>query len=298
MPRPRKVVLRSRAALFAKTLDAAPTPWISAEWPDPITGAMISIKYRLWVRRRGKALHVETHQESPMWPAIIKVVRLSRGTWYELHRAGMALVGMARWDPSQPPTLPRAIWHPSAAGYELRLEYARTVSTALPRFLNPTRGRPPLKEKTSSTSTAMPIALRGGGRAAARRARRNDLLLLTERMNNLLVPMVERMQDGRRMIGYVAEEQQRLQDMLGEVQHAVRTLRDAVFFDTILPQANIPREVRMPSSLVHGTAAVDLTDIYESMPEPGTVQPTPEAPMLPLPKELEEVFAAAEAAKS
>lgn len=272
--RPRKIILRSQAALFGKTLETAPTPWISSSHIDPASGDEIALKYRLWVRRRGKALHVETHAESPTLPGIIKAVHMSRSRFFEFYEAGMALVACARWDHTRPPTHPRPMWDVNARHYPMRLEHARLVSSAIPRFLEPRVGRPRKDAAaTDPVNPNMPIALRGGGRAAARRARRNDLLLLTEKINNIIEPMGERMGDSRRMGGYIGAEQQRLYQMVQILRLSNRSLRDAVFFDKIIENETEPAANRMsPASvLVRGpvpegfTLDVDLPTTPEPM---------------------------------
>lgn len=223
----KREVSNSKLAQFARSCDGACTPWINAAWVDEL-GNDVAVIYRLWIKRRGKALFVGMHERSPLAPGKVQIIRPSKPGTFEMRHAGRALVNMARWDPNRPAALPRAVWEPKAKNYELRLDYARTVSLSLPRLMTPSRGRP---KANANVSPHLPISLRGGGRTAARRTRRQDLLNLTERLEVLLGPISEIIHNAQRMSGYTAPEQSRIREIFAAIERNNKVLHAGAFFD-------------------------------------------------------------------
>lgn len=236
-----KFTSKSKAAIFANSLDDAPTPWISAGWTDEY-GSGFEVKFRLWVRRRGHGLFVEMHESSKLAPGHVRAVHRSQTGLFELRRAAMALLAMAKWDPNRPPSHPRAVWNTLARDWLHAKDYVRTVSMLLPQVMLPKRGRPRLYTQQRQPNPDMPIGLRGNGPVSSRRARRSEMLVMTERITQLTLPLQEQLQDARRMRGYTAQEQERIRRMVVDILQAVRLLHAGVFFDALhLPDSEILR---------------------------------------------------------
>lgn len=224
-----KKVSQSVAAVFARSLNHAPTPWINAAYQGD-EGQDVQVKFRLWVRKRGQSLHLETHAESPSYPGIIQKIWLSRKGLYEMNEAGIALVQCAMWEPGRSPAHPRAVWCTTAKDYMRRQELAQRVTLALPYVFHPRRGRPSVKRYQNPN---MPISLHGGGRAALKRSRRTSLLMSMHKIMQIVEPFMDR-RDATSLSGYTVPEQAAIRTFLTHVNNTAARLHDDAFYDRLL----------------------------------------------------------------
>ena len=198
----------------------APTPWIGANAVDQKD---MQYRFRLFLKRRRGAVHVEVHSSSPLGAGRTVVVRPAKPGYYDFQRAAQNLIRMAKWDETCKPGQ-RAIWDEAAPGFEHRLEYASTVASFMPRLLEPKPGRP-IAEDTKLTARS--------GFAVARVNRRNEILMGCQRMTNVLVPLMTITMDPRKMQGYTRMEQQRINVHLRQIERVNQILRDEVFAESL-----------------------------------------------------------------
>lgn len=214
----------------------APTPWITATLPTDTTTT--AYKFRLIMRRRGGAVHVEFHPQSGAAPGKTYAVRSTRLGYEPFVLAATQLMRLAMWAPDQPAGKPRATWNLNARDAGLRVDLAQTVASYLPRLITPRRGRPafvrygPTAEPAIDNTPQVRVAY-----AAARRARIREALAICQRVTNLLIPLQERMGLGNRMAGFTKEELRFFVAMVAELEYANNTLRNAAMTGAFIPAA-------------------------------------------------------------
>ncbi len=201
----------------------APTPWMSVNSPYE---NQMQYRFRIFLRRRGGALHVETHNTSPLHPARTLTVRASKPGFFDFVKAAHGLLRIAVWDKTcQPGT--RAVWHEGHAEYGLRMQYATTVAAFLPRIFEPMSGRPRKDALAGGSRAPVPRT----AYARVRRARREQMLLLTQSLTNVLVPALETVGKWRPPYGYMRAEVRRIQQHITQLQRINQVFRDEVFSD-------------------------------------------------------------------
>lgn len=271
----------SAAAQFARSIDGPPTPWISPSWteitPDPSNKGedrirTISLIFRLWVRRRGHSVHIETRHDSPDCPNQIRRVHMSRqGVYYTLASA-KHLLKLAAWDRNQPPTNPRAVWDRTKPGYAEIKEHIETVAKGLMRVLEPRRGRPRGERPEPLTGQ---VNVRGAY-GAARNTRRNEIMRAMNRIDGILAPLLERFTGSRvKMAGFEKDEKDRILQHLHTLQRAALVFHNEIASDLLDYKAQ-PTPAQPTQSDVHSTAttpqALDLSEFEQLFGHPPPLQ--------------------------
>jgi hypothetical protein len=221
-------ILKRAPTVKLKTFFDAPTPWMTVNTPYAVDA---QYRFRIFLRRRGGALHVEMHKTSPLHPAQTHMVRASKPGFFDFVKAAHGLLRVATWDKTCQPGV-RAVWNPAATEYKLRMAYATTVAAFLPRILTPTMGRPRQGVLAGGALAPAPRT----AYATARRLRREELLLLTQAMTNLLTPAIETFTAHRMPQGYNRAETRRIQ-----LQRINQHFRGEVFNDGLSTTAETMR---------------------------------------------------------
>jgi hypothetical protein len=268
----RNYTSHSQAALFLKTLRGVPTPWSTTSWLED--GEPKEVRFRLWVRRRGHTLHVETHKDSPSYAGRSLPVLLQRQGLLEMHTAGLLLVDMAMLDPTSIPAQPRFHWNKSHRNFLNGKAYLYTVASHLYKFLNPKRGRPRNPPVIGDASVP-------GHPVGMRLARRKELLTTTDKMLNALQPMLDRAHDARRMRGYTKDQRDEIYSRLDRIYREVRMLRSAVFNDAF--ETKLAEVRKLSTEQILGLKPVAQSD-NSDWPSPAA--PPASMPFTPTPDTL------------
>jgi hypothetical protein len=216
-----------------------PTPWILATFPQAAMGDNASVdnpqvRFRLWVSKRGRTVHVQTHDKSPSYPGKLVPLHKSRSQYWDAIQGAANLIVCSRNAGSE--QHPRAEWRKEMQEWSRSTENARLVTEALPRLLNPKRGRP------SRLQAPMPLSLNGGGRGAARHKRKVELVTMCARIMDILTPQLARARDGRKLAGYTKEEIADIQAQLNDIYEATTSLKRNVTRDMLAASVRVARQ--------------------------------------------------------
>lgn len=223
-----------------KQMQGPPTPWIPGSMPVIDTGTSAGyipkVKFRLFIRRRGKSLYVETAPDSPDYPNMLVPVHRSRARWFDLDDAGRALVRMSRWDYPERWMERHGVHWAKHVQREDLMGLIVTVGNHLPSLLNPKRGRPRERGtlmRVQAQTLPQHYDVNGGSMAGRRRARRQELLAMLDKQLELMEPHVERARNRRRMGGFHNVEVGIILRALLEAQGTISALRHGVYSDTL-----------------------------------------------------------------
>lgn len=208
--------------------NSAPTPWISVI--HPVTTS--TYKFRVMTYRRGGAIFLEFHRDSPTAAGKVFVIPHSRKGYYDLCAAADALLRCSLYDPKVNPAAPRyrCIWNDKRPEYVGRAAYVETIALALPRLLDPKPGRPMQLDAEIAREAARVAGGVNVSHVAARTRRRGEVLTLVAYVGPRIGAMLERFTDThagstRLLRGYTAEETATLQRQLHTLAHTIDEMR-------------------------------------------------------------------------
>jgi len=266
LPPPR--IPKSAEYLFSKTLDHVPTPWITTMWIED--GAEKIVKYRIFQRRRGHTIFVQTAPDSPEYPRMQRPVHATRLGMFDFREACRELIGLSHKTASSPPGYPHYVWNPSHLRALDRALHQRIVDEKLYAFLNPKRGRPKNPPLIGNAGAGLPIG--------TRLARRREILEYTTRMENLTTPLYERVFNGRMMRGYTPHQRALIQERVRSIKEQVDGLQQLVF----LEQDVAPEDTNLKNSdSPIAPVTFDPVAAFDDVPEPVRAPIAPSVPPHP-----------------
>lgn len=200
-----------------------PTPWITAVHPV----SEDKYVYRIRLHRRGGAINVQFHKQSPVAPGKTLVIARSRPSYHDFVVAADALLRTSMYDPGVNPAsaAARSVWRKTSVEYSMRMTNAQTVTLRLDRLLNPKPGRP-----LSLDVREIEIAVqRAGGtnvsHVTARANRRAELLTACVTATNAFGAVRDKLHDARGMKGYTKEEVMTIREQVNNVSNTLEILR-------------------------------------------------------------------------
>jgi hypothetical protein len=242
---------------------------VPTKWFPPVhlmhKGREETIVFRLYIKKRGGTLHIETSPNSPSYPGLTIPVLTSKKRYGNFIHAGECLTRTFMADPNRSPAYPLSVWNKKIAIYHDRNKNFDMVVRFLMELVDPQRGRPFNAPPMTQLPPGIPL-----GRTGARSVRKSQLTGTLGDMQDTLTTVLSRVQDGRYMSGYTKDERGMLHTMMSEIRDKLKTLQTKVHTDTIiLSAATAPAENRL----------AELKEFFVNEIKPSAPSTLPDSPV-------------------
>jgi hypothetical protein len=217
---------------------------VPTKWFPPIEvvhkGERTAVVLRLYRKKRGGTVHIETSPQSPHFAGLTVPVLASRRRYKSFISAAEDLIKASTMDPQRVGTkYPRSVWNTASKLYLHRKLNLEKVMAHLMELLDPERGRPFLAPPQTNIAPGTPLM-----RSGSRSVRKTGLLSALSKAQDTLGDLLPRMRDGRYMHGYTKEEREWLDREIRSLVARLKIVQGDVFNDTIVkaaPAKDVPR---------------------------------------------------------
>lgn len=223
----------------------ATTPWITAI--DPETSK--KYVFNLTTYRRGGAVLLRMHPNSPTMPGVERRINRSRSGYGAYIDAAMKLIHVCHRDPTAAAPYPKSmpdtrawVWNTRHPDYVLRNDAAQIVALHLEPVLDPRRGRASIRLRVQAKEQALTGTRTAGITTVHKKARQNrktEMLMMQQRMLALLIPHRDRVEAalkrnggrGRTLTGYTHAEALEVKQHLFLIQTHLERFHDLLTYD-------------------------------------------------------------------
>jgi hypothetical protein len=227
---PAATQIQNERDLFA-ACKGVPTKWFH-DIEVVHKGRRERISFRLYTKKRGGTLHVETHKDSAIFPGLTIPVRASKRRYGKFIHAGEQLIRASVLDPHRGPNYPLSIWNTQSALFkdkEEKKRNQRVVLAYLMELVDPQRGRPLNAPPMTSVPPGLSLA-----KAGSRSARKTQLLTLLGTSQSALTTQIQKLRDRRHMAGYDKDECNKLYTEMSDIRMRLGALEKQVHDDTLV----------------------------------------------------------------
>lgn len=226
-------IIQSERDLYAAAI-GVPTKWfIDIEVYHK--GARECVTFRLYRKRRGGTLHIQTHRDSRFKPGLTIPVAGSRPRYRNFIRAGEALIDASMMDPNRDEQYPLSVWNKRSPHYPERGKHIEVIMTYLTELLDPQRGRKSNAAPATKVPPGMPLS-----KHKARSARKTVFLHELGAAYDLMTPLLGYLDDGRSMAGFTEAERAKISNYISEISLGIRDLMHELKTDDLVDHIVLP----------------------------------------------------------